>query len=444
VARHARAAGDDVTVVDDRANRLDPTSEGAAAALEVVVEPVPGPSDVGAVLDRIDVVVPSPGVPEGHPLVQGALARGVPVRAEVDLAAEAAAARGIRLVAVTGTNGKTTVTDLTTTMLRTAGADARSAGNIGTALLDAVDAVEGADPAGVTMVAEVSSYQLRFTTAAFRPAVAVLLNVADDHLDWHRTSAAYARAKARVFRHQHREDVLVYNADDPVVAGLVAEAPGRRLAYSVVDGAAGGFRVADTAGGRLLLTPDGRELLAVDELPAGAPHDLGNTLAAAAAAMACGADSASVARAARDFVRAPHRMQPVGERAGVRYVDDSKATNVHAALAAIRGFDRVVLVAGGRNKGLDLRGLREEAARLVAVVAIGDAADELVEAFEGMVAVTVAHSMRDAVRIASNVARAGDVVLLSPACASFDWYGSYAQRGDDFAREVRALEGVVS
>jgi UDP-N-acetylmuramoylalanine--D-glutamate ligase len=181
----------------------------------------------------------------------------------------------------------------------------------------------------------------------------------------------------------------------------------------------------------------------VDALPHAAPHDLANALAAAALAIEVGATPAGVAAALRTFVKGAHRVQVVADLGGVRYVDDSKATNVHAALASIRGFGRVVLVAGGRNKGLDLAPLRSAADHLVGVVAIGDAAPEVEAVFRGVVPVTVAHSMADAVRAARACAQPGDVVLLAPACASFDWYGSYAERGDDFAREVARLAEVA-
>ena len=321
-----------------------------------------------------DLVVPSPGVPERHPALQSALAAGVPVRSEIDLAAALASpadAAGPRLVAVTGTNGKTTVTTLTTAMLDASGVSALAAGNIGLPLLDAVRA--GVD----VVVAEVSSFQLVFTTNAFRPAAAAFLNVADDHLDWHRTFDAYARAKARIFEHQSAGDLLVFNADDPAVAALAADAPGRRMPFSVARWAASGFRVVDGAAGRLLVTADGTELVAVDELTHYAPHDLANALAAAALSLEMGGTVAGVRDALVAFGGLPHRLQLVGERTGVRYYDDSKATNVHATVAAVRGFPSVVLIAGGRNKGLDLAGLVEVAGNLRAVVAIGDAAEEV-------------------------------------------------------------------
>jgi UDP-N-acetylmuramoylalanine--D-glutamate ligase len=409
-----------------------------ADALVVPIAPIPTGADADRLLHAVDLVVPSPGVPEGHPLLQAAQRAGVPLRSEVDLAAERLAGAGRTLVAVTGTNGKTTVTELTLAMCTASGLDAVAAGNIGAPLLD-----EAGAPTDRLVVAEVSSFQLALTTEAFRPRVAAILNLADDHLDWHRTFDAYARAKARIFRAQGAGDLLVFNADDPVVAALAAEAPGRTIAFTVAAGAAAGYRVRVGVAGPVLVSADGRELVAVDGLAATAPHDLANALAAAALALEVGATPEGVADALRAFAKGAHRLQVVGEVDGVRYVDDSKATNVHATLAALRGFPRAVLVAGGRNKGLDLTPLRAGADHLVAVVAIGDAGPEIEAVFRGAVPVTVATSMADAVQAARALASPGDVVLLSPACASFDWYRSYAERGDDFAREVRRLAAVT-
>jgi UDP-N-acetylmuramoylalanine--D-glutamate ligase len=233
VARHRRALGDDVTVVED-----SPGSTGwderlaDARALGVDVVEAPDAQHVAALAAAADLVVPSPGVPERHPAIAAARRHGVPVRSEIDLAGELASSAGRpTIVAVTGTNGKTTVTALTADILQAAEVSAVAAGNIGRPLLDAVQ-----DDVDV-VVAEVSSFQLAFTDA-FAPHTAALLNLGADHLDWHRTFDAYARAKANVFLRQGPDDVLVFNADDPVVAGVASEAPGRRVAFSIADGAA--------------------------------------------------------------------------------------------------------------------------------------------------------------------------------------------------------------
>ncbi|HEX6311346.1 MAG TPA: UDP-N-acetylmuramoyl-L-alanine--D-glutamate ligase [Acidimicrobiia bacterium] len=431
VARYARAAGDRVTVLEDepRADAAYRARADAAAALGAEVLEAPAPSVVAEVAPGADLLVPSPGVPARHAAIAAAQAAGVPVRAEIDLAAEAAG--DTPLVAITGTNGKTTVTTLVTAMLTASGVDARAAGNIGTALLDAAG-----EPADV-LVAEVSSFQLAFTTPAFRPRVAVLLNLADDHLDWHGSQAAYAAAKARVFAHQGGGDLLVFNADDAQVTALAATAPARRVGFSLRPGHTLGYRVG--AGG--LVAPGGGDIAPLETV-GDAPHERANALAAVAAALDVGATPEGVRDALRGFNGLPHRLAPVGEAGGVRYYDDSKATNPHATVTAVTATTvPVVLVAGGRNKGLDLSVLRRLAEHLRAVVAIGEAASEIEAAFSGVVPVAVATRMRDAVERASALAEPGDVVILSPACASLDWYPNYAARGDDFAAEVARLVG---
>jgi UDP-N-acetylmuramoylalanine--D-glutamate ligase len=401
----------DVTVVEDRPD--GPGVAGRAARLEalgVTVVGAPATGELARLVADATVVVPSPGVPEAHPVFGLAEAAGVPVLSEIELAATAARDLGRTLVAVTGTNGKTTVTTLIAEMLTAAGIAATAAGNIGRPLIDAVH-----DPVDV-VVAEVSSFQLRFTRE-FRPRVAVFLNASQDHLDWHPSFAAYVAAKARIFANQAGDDLLVYNIDDPAVAAAAGSAPARRLGVSASDPG---------------------DLVASD-LPRHAPHDVANALAASAAARDLGASEEAIGLVLRSFSGLPHRTTPVGQTRGVTFVDDSKATNPHAALAAISGYDSVVLIAGGRNKGLDLSVLATRADRMRAVVAIGEAAGEVAAAFEGRVPVSKAGSMAEAVRTAATLARPGDTVLLSPACASFDWYPGYAARGDDFAACVAAL-----
>jgi UDP-N-acetylmuramoylalanine--D-glutamate ligase len=383
-----------------------------------------------ALLAGFDMVVPSPGVHPDHPALVAARSSGVAVRSEIELAAQRIDAP---IVAVTGTNGKTTVTALIAAMLEASGRRAIAAGNIGTPLIR----FAGSGPAtGVdVVVAEVSSFQLEFTEA-FRPAVAVLLAVADDHLDWHGSFRAYAEAKARIFAAQGPDDVLVYDRDDLVASELAARAGSRRIAVSLDPSCGDAARVVDGQ----LLDASGAVITAVALLPRALPHDLSNSLAAACAALEAGATRAGVQKALSAFRTLPHRVTLVGEARGVQYYDDSKATNPHAALHAISGFDSVVLLAGGRNKDLDLGVLATESGRIRAVVAFGEAAAEVEKVFADRRPVVRAESMRDVVRAAAEQARPGDVVLLSPACASWDWYaGGYEARGDDFAAEVARL-----
>lgn len=422
VARHLLTIGAAFVVLVDEAR-----PDEQAWAVDHGVELVTGARSDAAVARAATagMVVPSPGVPESHPAIAAALAAGVPVRSEVDLASELAR---VPIVAVTGTNGKTSVTTLITEMLLASGVRAESAGNIGRPLIEAVhDDVD-------VIVVEVSSFQLRFTPT-FAPRVAVYLNVAEDHLDWHGSFEAYARAKADLFAHQVPGDVLVYNADDALVRELARVAPARRVGFSVDPDATSGFRVAQGE----LLDADSRALVRVDELRATAPYEVANVLAAAAAALEAGATPEGIRVSAANFERLPHRARFVGKAGGVTFVDDSKATNPHATRAAVQAYDKVVLIAGGRNKGLDLSRLRLIASKLRGVVAIGEAAPEVEAAFGDLVPVERAISMRAAVRGAARRAESGDTVLLSPACASFDWYSGYAERGDDFAAEVELL-----
>jgi UDP-N-acetylmuramoylalanine--D-glutamate ligase len=427
VARRLAASGP-VVVTEDRPGAAGFAERAAAlSALGVRVVPAPAPGDLARLVESADLVVPSPGVPESHPVYGLAARAGVALVSEIELAGEAARRLGRTLIAVTGTNGKTTVTTLVAEMLRAAGRDAVAAGNIGRPLLDAVH--DGVD----VVVAEVSSFQLRFTTH-FRPRVALLLNVAEDHLDWHPGFDAYLAAKARIFANQTGGDLVVHNLDDEAVARVAASAPARSVGFSLRPDTVG-YRVEDG----WLTRPDGSAFLPVAALARAGPHDVANALAAAAAAFDVGVTEPAVAQVLRSFGGLPHRVTPVGQSGGVTFVDDSKATNPHAALAALAGFDFVVLLVGGRNKGLDLGVLRREAGRIRAVVAMGEAADEVAACFEGLRPVHRAGSMAEAVRLGAALAEPGDTVLLSPACASFDAYTGYAARGDDFAAEVRHL-----
>ncbi len=411
--------GEGAIVVDDRA-----TDAGRALASELGVELLehPGVDALQAVVARAGALVPSPGVPDHHPVFAAAAAAGVPVLAEFDLAARW---DHRPLVAITGTNGKTTVTELTRAMLTASGVVARAVGNTEVPLVAAI-----ADPAVEVFVVEASSFRL-LHSQRFAPSVGTWLNLGPDHLDSHANLDAYIAAKARLWADQTSDQVAVGNADDPIVSAHLATAPGRHVTFGL--GSAADNRVE---GGRLVLA--GGDVLAdVSELPRSFDHDLANALAAAASAIHGGATPAGAHDALVAFQGLPHRVALVGEAGGVRWYDDSKATAPHATRAAVRGFPSVVLIAGGRNKGLDLRDLALDADHIRAVVAIGEAGPEVAAAFDGVRPVRTADSMDGAVEAAASLARTGDVVVLSPACASFDWYGSYAERGDDFVRAVQ-------
>jgi UDP-N-acetylmuramoylalanine--D-glutamate ligase len=422
VARALVRRGATVTATDDRLG-----ADGAAAAAEVGATWVDPPAAWEALVGGHDAVLPSPGIPERHPLFAAARATGVPIRSELDLAA----AWDHRPIAtITGTNGKTTVTSLVTEMLLASGVAAVPAGNVEVPLVEAID-----DPSTEVFVVEASSFRLTFATA-HRPVVGTWLNFAPDHLDVHLDLAGYEAAKARIWANHHRGGLAVANADDPVVMRW-APAGERTQTFGVQQAA--DWHVAE---GRLR-GPAGVDVLAVDELTRALPHDIANALAATATALAAGATLEGVRTALRAFRSLPHRVELVGEAGGVRWYDDSKATAPHATMAAMVGFDSAVLIAGGRNKGLDLSELGDLAPHLRAVVAIGEAAPDVEAAFRGRTPTVVAASMDEAVALAADLARPGDDVVLSPACASFDWYPGYAARGDDFHRAVTAhLEGV--
>jgi UDP-N-acetylmuramoylalanine--D-glutamate ligase len=421
VLRGLVARGERAVAVDD-----GPTEAGRSLARELGVDLVEAPDAdrLAALVRSSGAVVPSPGVPDHHPVFRLAASAGVAVRSEFDLATRWDPRP---LLAVTGTDGKTTVVTLVTAMLAASGLRAVAAGNTEVPLVAAIE-----DPRAEVFVVEASSFRL-LHSERFAPSVATWLNLGADHLDAHATLADYEAAKARIWAHQGPDQVAVGNADDPVVARHLAAAPARQVSFGLTPDA--DHHVADGH----LVVPGGERLLAVEELPRAFPHDLANALAATATALEGGATLDGVRAALRAFRGLPHRVTLVGEAGGVTYYDDSKATTPHAALAAIGGFESVVLIAGGRNKGLDLGTLREGAERIRSVVAIGEAADEVAAAFDGVRPVRLAASMDDAVLAASKEARPGDAVLLSPACASFDRYPGYAARGDDFARAVTDL-----
>jgi UDP-N-acetylmuramoylalanine--D-glutamate ligase len=426
VAGRLNAAGYQVMLLEDHPSR--DTAE-AAAALGLSVTPMPSGPGVGRLIDGIDLVVPSPGVPVGHPILDAARRAGIPIWAEIELAGRLGAGQGHPLlIAITGTNGKTTVTTLVTAILNRSGRKAVAAGNIGVPLIEAVGS--GAD----VVVAEVSSFQLEMTDA-FHPRISCWLNLAADHLDWHPSPEHYAAAKAKIWANQGEGDTAVYNTDDPAVRQAAGGIPPgvERVDFSTRTAAA--FSVQ---GGRLS-GPQGTDLMAVAELPRALPHDVANSLAAAAVAMAAGATAEACRLALASTAPLPHRVGLIAESGGITWYDDSKATTPASVLAAVEGFSSVVLIAGGRNKGLDLEALSAAVPPVRAVVAIGEAAAEVAHAFTGLVPVTTAGTMAAAVEEARAAARPGDAVLLSPGCASFDWYPSYAARGDHFAAIVRSV-----
>jgi UDP-N-acetylmuramoylalanine--D-glutamate ligase len=372
-------------------------------------------------LANVDLVVKSPGIPADAPPVRTANAAGIPVWSEVELGYRWLEGRN-PIVGVTGTNGKTTTTELCAAMLEGGGVPAVAAGNIGHALT----ALAGVVEPGRTVVCELSSFQLE-DVHRLRCDVAVLLNVTPDHLDRHGTLEAYAAAKLRIFEHQRPKDTAVLNDGDPWVSRL----PSDRL-----PGQAARVRIAPEP------VPDDLGA-ALEQSGLRGPHNLENALCAAAAAEAAGADRAGVLQALAGFHPGPHRLAEVAVIGGVRFVDDSKATNVEAAVRAMRSFEAGVhLILGGSRKGGGFEELaRAVDGRVAGLYLIGEAAPDLAAALEAQGhPFTVVGTLDRAVALARAAARPGDTVLLSPACASFDQFRDYAERGDVFHRLV--LEGA--
>ena len=430
-ARILLRQGARVTVVDRVASAR--TEALAAAGAEIALGADRPPPDTV-------LIVASPGWRPDTPL----LTAGPPVIGEVELAWRL---RGrAPWLALTGTNGKTTTVRMLAAMLTAAGERAVATGNVGLPVVDAVTA----DPPYDVLAVELSSFQLH-SAPSLRPAAAALLNLAPDHLDWHGGYAAYAAAKERIWA---PGTVAVGNADDPDVADRLTRAPGRQVSFTLGEPGPGQLGVvAGTLVDRAFPEPDpptgtGVELAGVDDVRPAGPHNVANALAAAALARAHGVPAAAVRAGLRAFVPDRHRNEPVAEVSGVAYVDDSKATNPHAAAASLTSYDPVVWIAGGLLKGAPVDELVAAVApRLRAAVLLGADRAELAAAIARHapslpvreVTRTDDGAMSEVVRAAAGLARAGDTVLLAPAAASMDMCRAYGARGDAFAAAVRAL-----
>jgi UDP-N-acetylmuramoylalanine--D-glutamate ligase len=386
-----------------------------------------------ATLTNADLIVLSPGVPPSQPAIEAARDAGVPVTGELELASKWL--RG-RIVAITGTKGKSTTTTLTGRMLEAGGHHVLVGGNIGLALSAQVDA----STEQTIHVVEASSFQLE-STQTFRPWIAVLLNFSPDHLDRHATVEEYAAAKTRVFERQHATDWAVLNADDPATLDLARRAKAHRLLFSTSGSIAEGIALAgDTIVRR---TTSGDEpLVPLASVKLLGRHLVADVLAAAAVASIAGVDAAAMTKAVETFTGLEHALEPVTEIGGVRFVNDSKATNIEAARRAIETFgEGTVVILGGKFKGGDFRDLLAPLVeRHATVVAIGEARPLIREALGGSIAVYDANDMPSAVQTAFASASPGGTVVLAPACASFDMFHDYAERGRVFKQEVRRLE----
>lgn len=386
-------------------------------------------------LDGYDLLVVSPGVPADVPLLGQARQRGLPVWGELELGYRLA--REPRIVGITGTNGKTTTTALLGHICREAGCPAAVAGNIGTPLTQIVDDI----PDAGLLVLEISSFQLE-TIVTMRARVAVFLNLTPDHLDRHHTMEEYLEVKARLLANQTPDDWAVLNFDDPAIRQLAVRARGRVMFFSARHRLAAGVYVEGGVIGAAAGGPP-QTVLPVGRLALPGPHNLENCLAAVAVSAALELPPARVAAALESFPGISHRLEEVAIAGGVKYVNDSKATNPDAAIKALESFTApIVLIAGGRNKGASfeqLAGKIKEKVRYL--VLVGEARDELAAAVTaaGFTAFDLAPDFAGAVELAVRAARPGDVVLLAPACASWDMFRNYEERGDTFRHLVREL-----
>jgi UDP-N-acetylmuramoylalanine--D-glutamate ligase len=433
LARSGRAAARLLASRAEEVVGIDSGHPGGAAGLardgvEVLLD-----TDGLAQLDGMRTVVKSPGVPREAPVIAAALERGIEVIGELELAWRTIENR---FLAVTGTNGKTTTVELLGHIYRTAGEAAAVAGNVGTPLSSFAGAVEP----GATVVCEASSFQLE-DTSQFAPECAVFLNLAPDHFDRHPDFDSYLAMKLRIFANQGNDDVAVYNADDPLLAGADLGGCARRVAFC--HGAAPDCEVALAEG---TLFYDGEPLLATTELGIAGEHNVANAMAAATAALSMGIDRDAVRAGLRSFAGVPHRLEQVAEIDGVRFVNDSKATNVASAVVGIGAFDGGVhAILGGSEKEESFASLVEplrercSAGYLIGATA-GRLAVELAPVIAAGVELHRCAGLEDAVRRAAAAARPGEVVLLSPACASFDAFENFERRGDRFREIVEGLE----
>ena len=415
------ARGHHVVVADDRPEAV------VEAASELAVEIVDATSEeeLENLLSRVDTVVPSPGIPRHHKLLRLADDKEIAVLSELDVGS---LWDHRPRIAVTGTNGKTTVTELTTKILNNSEVKAAAIGNTEVSFVAALaDQPEKND----VFVVEASSFALD-RVQHFRAQSAAWLNLSPDHLDWHGDFESYAAAKAKVFHGQGSNDFAIVPHELGALAPWLPKLEAQRITF--------GMSAGDVHCTRSELTAHGEKVIDIGDLLLSRPHDLLNACAAVALGLSMGASIHGAEEALAGFQGLPHRMELLVTNTEIRFFNDSKATTPHATVAGISGLDAVVLIAGGRNKGLDLRELASIKSQLRAVVAIGDASEDVIEILGKDLPTTIANSMEEAVSQAFQYAvRFQADVVLSPACASFDWYSNYVERGDDFKRIVDEL-----
>ncbi len=423
VANALHQRGETVILADDEATQQH---QDFARALSCEFVDLSNKSAVPKILERVYRLAPAPGISENHHVITTARKMGLTISSELELAYNIEEQRngGPRpMLGITGTDGKTTTTLMTAAMLHAAGHKSMAVGNTDTPLIAALETDTQ------VFAVECSSFRLA-NCEHFRTRASVWLNLAPDHLDWHNSMESYAAAKAQLWAHTKPGDIAVSPVDDALILRIAQQSTARTVTFGAVEG---DYHAQD---GRLN-TPHG-SIMNVSEMKRSMPHDITNALAAAAISIESGlVEPSHVARALSEFDNAPHRIEFVEVIDGVKWFNDSKATSPHASAVAIRSFQNIVLIAGGRNKDLDLSELADQPERVKSVVAIGDDAQEIEKAFDGVCRVVRGGSMKEAVRLARTLAKSGDVVLLSPACTSYDWYNNYMERGEDFKQCVR-------
>lgn len=438
VAEVMRLLGASVTLYDRKpeSDLADAVEKARALGVEVHA----GTDAVD--LSGVDMLIPSPGVPRTASVLEEAVRRGLEVISEIELAYRLAK---VPIIAITGTNGKTTTTVLTARMLMADGHKVWLAGNVAGADADRpVPLVSAAAQAksNDVIVAEVSTFQLEWVKS-FRPKIAALLNVTNDHMDRHTSIEEYAALKARIFENQHKDDFAIINAENPITAALAPTLKGRVLQFARLSKVEeGGF----VRGDDLVVRLDGIDhaVCGRSDIRLRGEHNIENILAAACAAVAFGAKPESIRAAVREFTGVEHRLEEVAVIDGVRYINNSMCTNVNAAVRSIEAIDEPqIVIAGGKDKGSDYTPLGEAFKRKTKhVILIGADAHLIEDAARrvGFSALTRADSMRDAVEEARRLASPGDVVVLTPGCASFDMFESFEHRGQVFKEIVRELE----
>ena len=431
-AAYIRAQGGMVKVVD----RADTPELRTSLQNEGLEHRLGGYSETD--LRDADLVIVSPGVPWDLPLLESARKQGLPVTSEIDLFFRACPSP---IAGITGTNGKTTTTALTAEVLRAGGLRVMRGGNIGEPVLDRVDQL-GADD---WVVLELSSFQLESIEHP-RLRIGTVLNVTPDHLDRHRSMERYAEIKTRAVSFMEPDDHAVLNFDDPTVRAMSLRTRGQLMSFSTAGSVADAGVTVQSGWIVIRARDDDRRIMPVDKVPLPGAHNLSNVLAAVGAGASAGVTGERMAQAVREFKGVEHRLELIGTFRGVRWYNDSKATNPDSTYKALDAFtEPLILIAGGRNKGLDVAPLAKAIARrATALIAIGETADELVQLArkEGLSASVLATDLADAVRRAAATATPGSVVLLSPGFTSFDMFRDYEDRGRRFKAAVMAEVGA--